>query len=219
MTEAERSGHEILWTWESAVPFVSLGRTSRAEEELFLKKCLEENVEVIRRLSGGCSVLLAPGCLNFSFVLRYERDTALSGVESSYAYILDVLEGALGGLGVDVRRKGLSDLVFRDRKVSGNAQIRRKDLLLHHGTILYRMDLSCVTSYLRHPPREPVYRSSREHEEFLGNLPIGPERLKEALRGVFMSDEIEREVSSHTMGMISALVRERYSENSWNLRF
>src|SRR4051812_4138769 len=61
-------GEETLRFWECPRPVVVVGRGGRIAEQVRVKECEEDGVEVLRRCSGGGAVVLGPGCLNFSFV-------------------------------------------------------------------------------------------------------------------------------------------------------
>src|SRR5262249_43560081 len=145
-------------------------------------------VPVWRRASGGGAVLLGGGCLCFSLVLAYDRSPQLRGVRSSYVAILDVVRKALMSVLPDIVRCGITDLSVERRKFSGNAQQRKQNYLLHHGTLLYGFDIDRVERYLRQPARQPEYRNNRDHRSFLMNLPIDPTRLKELLRSAWQAD-------------------------------
>lgn len=219
LEKADSSAEEMVWIWESAVPFVALGRTSKADEEVFIDRCRRDGINIVRRLSGGCSVLQGPGCLNYSFVLSYDRSDSLKNVGKSYEFLLQKIACLLKDSGLEVSRNGLSDLVFQGKKFSGNAQIRRGRFLLHHGTILFDMDFRSVREYLRHPPREPKYRTRRSHEDFLINLPIDPQTLRNILTGVFDGHSSEIKLSAMEEERLLQLSSERYSSDEWNFRF
>src|SRR5207244_1022462 len=80
---------------------------------------------------------LAAGCLLYSLVLRYERSPLLREITSSYVYILERVAAALSGIRPGAEQAGTSDLAAEGLKFSGNAQQRKRDYLLHHGTLLY----------------------------------------------------------------------------------
>ena len=79
---------------------------------------------------------------------------------------------ALAGAVPCITPVGISDLAVEGKKFSGNAQQRKRDHLLHHGTLLYSFDLDLLPRYLKAPPRQPEYRAQRAHEDFLGNVPL-----------------------------------------------
>ncbi|MGQ9823060.1 MAG: lipoate--protein ligase family protein [Thermogutta sp.] len=71
------------------------------------------------------------------------------------------------------------------RKFSGNSLRCRRAWLLYHGTMLYDFDLSLVGELLAMPPRRPDYRGSRDHADFLCNLPLDRRALCHAMRTVW----------------------------------
>ena len=65
LAEAE----ETIRFWESSTPFLVLGRSGRADQEVNLAACEADGIPVLRRSSGGGTILQAPGCLNFALIL------------------------------------------------------------------------------------------------------------------------------------------------------
>jgi lipoate-protein ligase A len=171
--------------WESPVPVVVLGRSGVISRDVHEEACAADGVDILRRDSGGGAVLLTPGCINYSLLLSLERHPELRHVRSNYRRILGCLIRALALPELEVR--GLSDLAIAERKVSGNAQRRGLHALLHHGTLLYALDLRLMEKYLKPPASQPDYRQGRCHAEFLGNLPLSAAQIRERLALVFTS--------------------------------
>src|SRR5712692_8363165 len=128
------AGGEVLRVWEWPAPVVVLGSGCKLADDVNEAACLADGVPILRRSSGGGTVLWGRGSLLFSLVLAYERAPELTQIGSSYRLILGRVAAALGLDGV--RQEGVSDLVLCGRKVSGNAQQRKRAFLLHHGTLL-----------------------------------------------------------------------------------
>src|SRR5262249_45259881 len=188
LTAESGDGGEILRLWEWPHPAVVLGAAGRLAEDVNEPACPAGGVPILRRSSGGGTVLLGAGCLCFSLALRYDRDPALTQIASSYVYILDRTLQALAGVLPEMACAGTSDLAAGGRKFSGNAQQRKRAHLLHHGTLLYGFDLALVSRYLRLPARQPEYRGRREHADFLMNLPVGAAELERRLREAWGAD-------------------------------
>lgn len=147
---------------------VVLGRGSRPEAEVDLEVCLREGVPLLRRRGGGCAVVLDPG----NVVVSVATPGAGFGNVTRH---LDRLSGwladSLSNIGFGgLERRGISDLVLDDRKVSGSCLYRSKDLVYFSATILVDPDIALVERYLKHPPREPKYRRGRSHRDFVGTL-------------------------------------------------
>jgi lipoate-protein ligase A len=207
--EAGRGG-EVLRLWEWPGLAVVLGSGCRLAEDVDEAACAADGVPVLRRSSGGGTVLLGAGCLLYSLVLDQVREPALTEIRPSYHFILSRVGGALGG-----EAAGISDLVLGGRKFSGNAQQRKRRYLLHHGTLLYAFDLARVGRYLRAPPRPPEYRAGRAHAEFLLNLPLPAAELKGRLRAAWGAGA---EQASWPEAEVRRLVADKYASPGWTGR-
>ncbi len=186
LADAESDGGpEVLRVWESDVPFVVMGLGGKINDDVFIETCGRDNIPILRRSSGGGTVLQGPGCLNYAVVLRVDRDSALQDIVKTNAYVLQRILDALRPFEPDVSFRGTSDLTLGGLKISGNAQRRKKEWLLFHGTLLHGFDSALVERYLRLPPRQPDYRQNRPHTDFLRNLSASPVALKDALRNVW----------------------------------
>lgn len=209
--EAGRGG-EVLRVWEWPSPAVVLGAGGILAEDVDEDCCRAAEVPILRRSSGGGTVLLGPGCLLYSVVLAYESSPALREIPFSYVYILDRVREALAGLLPDPTQAGTSDLAADGLKFSGNAQQRKRTHLLHHGSLLYSFDLTQVSRFLRMPVRQPAYREQREHAAFLRNLPAEATEIKRRLRNVW---EADRELKDWPREEVVRLVAEKYDRKDW----
>ncbi|NQT32307.1 MAG: lipoate--protein ligase family protein [Candidatus Omnitrophica bacterium] len=216
--EAGESGETIRF-WESREYFVVLGRAGRVNEENILENCNRDNVKTIRRISGGGTVLQGPGCLNWSTVISYERDEEYRNIQYSYMHILRSIEKAFTKKGHEVKFFPISDLALLGKKISGNAQARKKKYFLHHGTILYDLDLEKVSVYLKHPPKEPKYREGRSHKDFLTNIPILREEAEDIIKEVFPPSPETLKLSPEDQSSLEELIDQKYLSDSWNYMF
>jgi lipoate---protein ligase len=209
---------ETLRFWESPEDFVVLGRSSKVNEECLIRECHNDSVKIIRRISGGGTVLQGKGCLNYSLVLSYFRDNKLKQVMFSYEKVLRDIARAFEKKGYHADFFPISDLAIGGRKFSGNAQARKKKYFLHHGSMLYGFEINKLSRYLKHPPKEPEYRKTRSHEEFVCNVQLSSDDLKELISEVFPQDGTY-DLMSRELNDLADLVREKYSRDSWNLSF
>lgn len=182
---AVESGHadHLYRCWRTPQPLVVAGRFRRIGDDVLEEACRVDGVPIIHRDSGGGTVVLGAGCLNYAVALSLVSRPELSDVAASFRIILDAIVEALALPGL---ARSETDLSLLGRKVSGNAQRRGRVALLHHGTLLFGFDVRLAERYLKEPSRQPPYRQRRRHADFLANLPI-PEaelesRLEHALR-------------------------------------
>ncbi len=176
---------ERLRFWMPDRPFVVVGYGQQPEREVNLEACRRLNVPVLRRCSGGGTVLQAPGCLNYTLILRIDPHGPTRSIASTSRFILERHRLALAlacGLPPDrFQIQGHTDLTLDDRKFSGNAQRRRRACLLFHGTILLELPLALMEAVLPLPSRQPNYRQGRSHSEFLTSLPLTAGQVRLAL--------------------------------------
>jgi lipoate-protein ligase A len=180
--ETGSPGH-LCRCWQVSRPVVVVGRSSAIADQVIQETCAADRVRVLRRFSGGGSVVLGPGCLNYAVVLSLVSWPELASVSASFHIILGRIIGALGIPGLSPA--GGTDLALGGRKVSGNAQRRGRRALIHHGTLLCGFDPRLAARYLREPGRQPAYRAARHHTEFMGNLPLSIETVRARLEGAW----------------------------------
>ena len=144
--------------------------------------CRQRGIPVLRRTSGGGTVLLDAGCLNYSLILPVAYHPSMASVTLTNQYIMEKQRGLLEEcLGREVALKGHTDLVIGERKVSGNAQRRGRSTVLFHGSFLCNADLGLIDKVLAFPSRQPAYRLARGHSQFLINLGISVSDLSQAV--------------------------------------
>ncbi len=208
----------VLRFWESTQYFVVLGVSQIVRQEVYEQRCREDGVRVLRRCSAGGAVLQGPGCLNFSLILLREGYPELQTIRGSYCYILGTIIKALEPYGMRLEHRGVSDLAWEGRKVSGNAQKRRRRSILHHGTILYNFDLSLIGRYLREPSEQPAYRFGRKHDEFVTNISMSPVTLKKALAEAFGVAQTNHGMARDELRKVVTLAKEKYLSYAWTHR-
>jgi lipoate---protein ligase len=184
--EGELPG-EVLRLWEPAEFFVVLGRSSQLSE-VRTDACRRDGVAVLRRPSGGATILTGPGCLMYAVVLDADRRPELRSVDRAHELVLGKVAAALAPFARDVARHGTSDLTVPapragdpPLKFSGNSLRLKRQRLLYHGTILYDFPLDRIEAWLADPARRPNYRGERGHRQFVTNLPATRTALESAL--------------------------------------
>jgi lipoate-protein ligase A len=215
LLDAEAGGPEVLRFWNWPRLAVVVGAGGRLEEEADVEQCAADQVPIARRSSGGGTVLIGPGCLLYSLILSFEHEPRLADLHASYRFILDRLVNAFTNDLDKIAAAGISDLTWRDRKFSGNAQQRKRGHVLHHGTLLHAFDLAMLPRYLRPPPRMPEYRQNRPHGEFVVNLPLDAGVLRRRLSEAWHATE---PLAGWPEALTGQLVREKYALPSWHAR-
>lgn len=210
-------GDALLRFWEPRDYFIVLGYANKAHSEANLEACRKANLPVLRRCSGGGAVVQGPGCLNYSLCLRISETGPLHGITGANCFIMNRQREALQDAGcrqIDVQ--GVTDLTIEGLKFSGNAQRRKREFLLFHGTFLLDFNLDLIERLLPMPSKQPDYRNGRQHREFLTNLRIPASAIKQSLARAWNATELAEPLPNDR---IDELVAEKYSKQEWNFKF
>jgi lipoate-protein ligase A len=213
----DADGPESLRFWESPERFVVVGYGNRVASEANLAACGDAGVTVMRRCSGGGTVVQGPGCLNYNLVLRIPDDGPLTTVTGTNRFVMERMRDAIQTLvPMPVVVEGHTDLALQTagglRKFSGNAQRRRRSALVFHGTLLLSFALESLAQLLIHPTAEPGYRERRSHLDFVTNLELPRDAAKRAVAAAWQASEPLAELPD-----ISALAT-KYRSDGWTWR-
>lgn len=214
LEEAEQGNTpvELLRLWEPEDPLVVIGRASKLHEEVDVETCQARGISVLRRSSGGASVVTGRGCLMYAVVLSYELHPELAALDVCHRYVMGRIQSALVREVPAVDFQGTCDLTLDGRKFSGNSLRCKRSHLIYHGTLLYDFDLTLIHTLLRTPPRMPDYRQQRSHESFVTNVPIARDILRKNLIEAW---QIEGNAFAWPEETTQKLVAEKYTNPQW----
>jgi lipoate-protein ligase A len=151
---------------------IIIGKHQIAHREADTKFVAENNIPVIRRISGGGTVFHDMGNLNFSFILQSEH-----GKQVDFRrYTLPVIS-FLSSLGVDAKLEGKNDLKVSVYKISGNAEHVYRNRVLHHGTVLFDANLDLLKKSIRKDKNRYITRA-------VGSNPSSVMNLKDTLNNI-----------------------------------
>ena len=202
--------------WEPKDYFVVLGRSNKAETEVNLSVCEAEGIPILRRASGGGTVLVGPGCLCYTLALPLNEEHRALGVSQVTSRLMERTTEGLRTVLPEVKVCGTSDLVWQDRKFSGNAQRWLRRAFVHHGTLLYDFPLPMLARCLAQPTRQPDYRQSREHLEFVTNVPVTTVQTRNSMMSVW--NAVDCECSMAVVREAKLIVESRYRSTEWHHR-
>ena len=214
--DAGGTSDESLRLWQFDRHVVVLGRSSRVEAEVDRSFCRRQGIPIMRRCSGGASVVGGPGCLMYSLVLSHRKQNELQKIDAAHGYVMNRIVTAIRRQVPGVRLQGICDVTYQNCKCSGNSLRIAREHLLYHGTLLYDADLAVLGKCLRDAPRQPNYRQGRDHRDFVMNLPIDADQLRRDIACVFGADP--EPVSDVPTARIAELRRLRYDDQKWHLR-
>lgn len=205
--------HELFMLWKNPAN-VLIGRNQNIYKEVDLNYCEEEDISVIRRLSGGGAIYCDLNCFQFTFVSKEDK---------SFEEFARPVIKALESLGIDAEFSGRNDILVNGRKISGNAQYHYQNKILHHGTILYDIDEVNLEKTLSPNPAKFKKRnldSTRSRvfglKQVLDlNVDEFMEYLIHFIRKEFNITE-EYILSDEELQRIEEIKKERYESDVWN---
>ncbi len=205
----------ILWQNASTVVIGRHQNTFSEVDETFIR---ENNIRVVRRLSGGGAVYHDLGNLNFTFI----QDAA--GKEPDLALFCHPVAKAIRTLGANAEVNGRNDITVDGMKFSGNAQYVKNGRVMHHGTLLFDSRLENAAKALRPDPDKIKAKGVASVRSRITNLkPLLPEGttleiFKNALlKALFENEQMESYVLTDAdIAAITALKESRYDTWAWN---
>lgn len=135
--------NHLLLIWFNR-PSIVIGRHQNPWQEIKLKECLQSNIDIARRNSGGGTVYHDLNNLNISFFtnkLKYNRKKNLEFIKNTIKSDFKI--------NLNINKK--EDLIFdkTEEKVSGTASKLAFDKSYHHCTLLIDSNLTELSKYIR----------------------------------------------------------------------
>lgn len=156
----------MVWVPERTV--IVLGQSNEAESAVWTEKADADGIAVIKRPSGGQTVILTPKTVVISVRLISEK---LENPRVYFKRVNDIILAALRGMGIEnLGQKGISDITIGEKKILGSSIYRKKNMVFYHAVLNVAESPEFIGKYLKHPSREPDYRAGRRHEEFVTSL-------------------------------------------------
>ncbi len=152
----------MLWQNSTAV---IIGKNQNALAEINLDYVKENNIPVVRRLSGGGAVFHDMGNVNFTFITNDTDDFV------NFSKFTDPIIGVLNDkLNIKATLSGRNDLTINDQKFSGNAQYNYKSRVLHHGTLLFASSINDISGSLKVKPSKFEGKSVKSVKSRVTNI-------------------------------------------------
>lgn len=206
----------LLWINE---PTIVVGKHQNTIEEINIDYVKENNINVVRRLSGGGAVYHDLGNLNYTIISKSSGSSSFD-FETFSQPVIDVL----ADLGIEAEFTGRNDIVIDGKKFCGNAQYMRKGRVLHHGAILFDTDLEVLGKALKVSKDKIMSKGVKSVRSRVTNI---SDHLKEditvedfkklLLKRMFGGDEEIKvyELSDSDYENINKIVEERYGTWKW----
>ena len=144
-------------------PRIVMGISGKPHDLINMNKIAEEPIPLIKRYSGGGTVIVDANTLFVSFIFQKDVHSFPCYPEPILRWSEKFYQEALPIPNFELRE---NDYVIGEKKCGGNAQYIKKSRFVHHTTFLWDYTSSKM-DYLLQPRKTPEYRSGRSHEAFL----------------------------------------------------
>jgi len=208
-----------IMLWQNK-PSIIIGKHQNTLEEINLDYVRENNIFVVRRITGGGAVYHDLGNLNFSFIIKDQQNT-LYDFKKYTQPIID----ALKSMGVNAEFNSRNDLTIDGKKFSGNAQNIFKNKLLHHGTLLFNSDLDVLQHALNVKADKIVSKGIKSVRSRVTNIaehlphPVSIGEFKDMLLKYLIKSEKdihEYVLTDKDKEAVNKLKAEKYDTWEWN---
>lgn len=213
---------DCFMLWRNA-PAIIVGRHQNTLAEINVDYVRENELPVVRRLSGGGAVFHDLGNLNFTFIAGGGAGNHRNEVD--FRRFTQPILDALLGLGVDARFEGRNDLTIDGRKFSGNAEYVHRGRILHHGTLLFSARMADVAAALRPDPTKFDDKAVKSVRSRVTNIsehlprPMTVLEFRDCLMEYVMAETPDAETygfSAADRAAIEHLRESKYATWAWN---
>jgi lipoate---protein ligase len=204
-------------------PSIIVGKHQNTLAEINYKFVKDNQIKVVRRLSGGGTVFHDFGNLNFCFIQKGEKDK-LVDFKKFTKPILEVLNE----LNVPAKFAGKSDLVIENKKISGNAEHVFRNKVMHHGTILYNSKIKDLSDAIRVDPFKYEDKAVKSNRSLVTNVTdyLNHElSIENFIFEIFQhiknvnEDSTNHKLSETDTANIQELITSKYEKWEWNFGY
>ncbi|MCD6593168.1 lipoate--protein ligase family protein [Candidatus Bathyarchaeota archaeon] len=210
-------------------PAVSIGYFQSMKEEVDIEACNRLGIDYVRRRTGGGAVYHdTEGELTYSIIVNETHRLISRDIQETYRILCSGLVLGLRQLNVPAEFRPINDIVAHGKKISGNAQTRRMNTVLQHGTILRRVNPALMFRVLKVPSekvRDKLIKSIEERVASISDIlkrDVSFKELKEALIKGFESSFkirlIPGELTDFEKDLAYRLKHEKYTTREWNFK-
>jgi lipoate-protein ligase A len=201
-------------------PSIIIGKNQNTIEEVNQDYVEQNDITVVRRLSGGGAVYHDLGNLNFSFITKDDGDSF-----HNFKKFTEPVVKALGKLGIQAELSGRNDIMAEGKKISGNAMFATRGRMFSHGTLLFNSEMDHIVSALKVKKEKIESKGIKSVRSRVGNIadflkePMTIEEFRSfILTNIFedQSEIPEYVLTNEDWENIHKISEERYQKWDWN---
>lgn len=198
---------------------IIIGKHQNTLAEINYPFVVENNLPIVRRLSGGGTVFHDPGNINFCFISSGEKGELVNFKK----HTTPIIE-FLNTLQIKAIHGGRNDILIDGCKISGNACHVFKGRVMHHGTLLFNSQLKSLTNALKNDPlkfKDKAVKSVRSkvtniHDHLKKDMHVN-EFIEQLLDYIITHYDCKPyELTNRDYNHIQKLVKSKFNTWEWN---
>ena len=207
---------EYFMFWHTT-PTLMIGRYQNTFREINMPFAKAHNIGIVRRVTGGGTIYTDENGWQFSFIVK---DPGQQRIEFD-AFTQPVLD-ALHSIGVCAEKSGRNDLEIGGKKFSGNAQYLRKNVVLHHGSLLYDTNLENLVRALSVDDEKIVSKGIASVRQRVANIaeyltePITSLEFRDVMLSFLLRGMDTYELTPQDIERVNQIKQAQFDTWEWN---
>ncbi|WP_075603848.1 lipoate--protein ligase [Saccharicrinis aurantiacus] len=201
---------------------IVVGKHQNTLSEINYNYVIQNNIPVVRRLSGGGTVFHDKGNINFCFITTGAKRELINFKKHTQPMV-DFLKS----ININAHLGGRNDILIEGSKISGNACHVFKSRVMHHGTLLFESELSALTNSLKNDPlkfKDKAVKSVRSKVTNIKSHLKDELTVDEFVKGLakFISENYSAEyktLNNEEGDIINTLSNDKYNTWDWNFAY
>lgn len=213
----ETLGCDVIFLFWRTTPTLMVGKYQNVYKEINLSYAKEQNINIVRRLSGGGTIYTDEGGWQFTFITDKNTETISFG-----EFIAPVIS-ALASIGITAKLSGRNDILVNGKKVSGNAQYKLGGKTVHHGSLLFSTNIEQMVASTTVADYKIISKGIRSVRERVTNInehlqkQIAPEQFKQLMVSHILQNGTKYVLTDAQNERIEVLAKEKFE--SWDAIF
>ena len=215
LTECDVSDSYFLF-WRTT-PTLMVGKFQNTLAEINQTYVNQNNINVVRRITGGGTIYTDMNGWQFSYILKNH----ISGEMDFETFTRPVID-ALASIDVLAYKSGRNDLLIDDKKFSGNAQYKTSTTHLHHGSLLFNTDLERMVRALNVDDQKIISKGIKSVRERVTNIadyleaPMTSLAFRDVMLKYLTRDMPQYTLNKADLAAVDKIKKEKFDSWEWN---
>ncbi|MEG0856865.1 MAG: lipoate--protein ligase [Terrisporobacter sp.] len=211
-------GDDIIFMFWRTNPTLMVGKFQNTIEEINQKYVEDNQINVVRRITGGGTIYTDLNGWQFTFITKNSRSS-----EIDFATFTKPIIDALKSQNIEARFNSRNDLLINGKKFSGNAQCIKDGCRLHHGSILFDTNIEAMVKSITVAEEKIISKGIKSIKERVTNVSSHLDKKMDALEfKELMLDSLLKEsqgvykLNEEDIKRVNEIKKEKFETWEWN---